>query len=331
MKYFIDDYKLASIDLPENFALSKVIQEQDGMKQKVDEGGNALFTKYELLPEFDFIGNPIYLDQNGGKTLDPQSVATWTFEEVEGEMVSVPSEWVDNEPSLVMTSVETTDSKIPTAWETQTVTYPSQIQKTDEQGNLLYIDGETGEETLLTGYEDYDENFIENAPVMIPIEYPEGFQLVQEVQVPTEWLEYEPVMVPNMVDVTKNFSEKPELFTVEEIITQKFTLIAQELGFEYCIADCFLTAEDLDLEWVEHKADTGVKLVSIQPNGACRTKQIQLDVPVGARKLYLEADINIVANAFIDYDVFTVVFNETQGKRGNVRAYALFFNEEVVQ
>ena len=333
MIYYADQLKLVPIDLPENFTLSKVIQEHDGMKQKVDEGGNALFTKYETVQKKDQNGSLLYLDfDTGMETLCPQRVSAYIEREDEdGFLVQWPTEWIDNDLITIEVPVETTAPRVATAWETQTVPDITYIQKVDAEGNPLYYlmcldeDGnesmmETTESTFLD-----DEYEVELEPVLIPIEG------TKDIQVEIEWLEYDPCMVPNMVDVTVSFVERPEQFTVEEIITQKYTMIAQELGYEYCIADCFLTEDDLDLTAPGHSADTGVKTVSIQPNGMCQTKIITSEVLIGEYKLYLEADANVIASVFIEYNTVAVTFHETDGKRGNVRAYALFYNEEVAQ
>ena len=334
MKHPIDEYGLNYINLPDNFDMTKVIQEQDGVKQKVDEGGNALFTKYETVQKVNEEGLLLYLD---GFTETTAVQRPSAFDE-EGNV----TEWADNNPIIVDVPVETTESRVAIAWETQTVPVISYVQKTDADGNPLYqivcINEDNSEsitETTNTTYFDgVDENDLD--PIMIPIEG------TKEVQVEAEWLDYEPIMVPNMVDISIKFSERPWEFSVEEIITEKYRFITETVGTTYCLADCFLTAEDLNLSACE-RVDTGVKLVSIQPYGMAETNVLPLDAPARSFKVYVEADSNVdvfvnsvkVENNVVDLLIATdevfLNFTETQGKRGNVSAYALLYNEEVVQ
>lgn len=197
-------------------------------------------------------------------------------------------------------------------------------QKVDEQGNLLYKTNVIVDEI---GVETYDETT-------------EAKTLV-ELDGDARWIDNPSIMIPNIVSINISFAERPSEFTIEEVITQKYTQITEELGYSYALADCFITAEDLDLEVVGHSADTGTKIVSIHPLGFCQTKPLALDALAKTFLVYVEADSNIevsingvaaVNNVVTLPDIvdeIVVKFIETEGRRGEVQAYALFYEEEV--
>lgn len=157
------------------------------------------------------------------------------------------------------------------------------IQKTNDKGELLYKSNiikddlgiETFEETTepktVTKYEEkqvtnkwFDEQGTEHSETVT-------------VKEPIEWIDNKPIMVPNMVKKTVNFSDHPTEFNVNEILNAKYQNLLNNTGYDYILADIFLNEDDIDLSYENHSANTGVAIMELLPHGQAKTKEITLN------------------------------------------------------
>jgi hypothetical protein len=155
-----------------------------------------------------------------------------------------------------------------------------EIQKEDSKGNLLYLDTtkldeqgnptETTESRVVTKTE--PEQIINR---WVDDKGAEQSHTVT-IQSPVEWYDNELEMVPNMVDTNIKYSENPYEFTLDEILEAKYKTILEASQEDNILADMFLDENDLDLTDVNHKANTGVGILELLPDGQAVTKSITL-------------------------------------------------------
>ncbi|AZV57912.1 hypothetical protein [Clostridium sp. AWRP] len=153
-------------------------------------------------------------------------------------------------------------------------------QKTDDKGNLLYLDKnklnvqdnptETADSRDVTKTEDkqvtnkwVDDKGVEQSKTIT-------------VQEPVECYDNEPVMIPNMVDTIIKYSTNPQEFTLDEILEAKYKTILENSQEDNIIADMFIEESDIDLTNKDHKANTGIGIMELLPNGQVVTKSISL-------------------------------------------------------
>lgn len=161
-----------------------------------------------------------------------------------------------------------------------------EIQKRDENGNLLYKDIKAYE----NGKETFEERYYEGGKKPIKFKNVERiFKYVdqagkkheetREIEVPTEFEELEPVMIENLKDEFVTLKQEPTKFTLEEVLEQKYLNLLNESQYDFVLADMFLEESDLDITDSKHAANTGKGIVEILPNGQVKTKSIKLDTP----------------------------------------------------
>jgi len=215
-----------------------------------------------------------------------------------------------------------------------------EIQKKDNNGNLLYLDTnkldtqgnptETIESRVVTKTEPkevinkwVDEKGAEQSQTVT-------------IQEPVEWYDNEPVMIPNMVDTTVKYSTNPTEFTLDEILEAKYKTILENSQEDNILADMFLNESDLDLTNVNHKANTGVGILKLLPNGQAVTKSITLAKSTSTFTL-LEFSTDKGVDIYINDTKFaggtvtlasavdncTIKFVNTTNKLKNVKSYAI--------
>lgn len=124
-------------------------------------------------------------------------------------------------------------------------------------------------------------------------------------RVESERLNFDRAKEPNMISVSVNISEKPEVFTVEDVINLKYQGVLEKSLKDYIIADMFLNENDIDFTNPDHSANTGISLLQLLPNGQAKTKPINLSVPSQSFEiLECEAaegvDIYLAGKKFVD-------------------------------
>lgn len=212
-------------------------------------------------------------------------------------------------------------------------------QKTDQQGKLLYkmnigengTYSETTDSRIVTKYDDKEvENKWTN-------EDGKEHSETVTVQEPIEWIDNEPVMIPNIISKTITFAEDPTQFTVKEILKAKYQTLLENSSYDYILADIFLNEEDIDVTDKEHAANTGVAIMQLLPKGQAKTKSITLDNSASSFELLeLEAagvDIYINDVKFINNKAIlsaatnevVIKFINTTDKAVDVKSYAIAY------
>lgn len=124
------------------------------------------------------------------------------------------------------------------------------------------------------------------------------------VQEPIEWIDNEPIMIPNIVNKIINFIDNPLEFTVEEIIHEKYKNMLEESTYDYILADIFLNENDLNLADPLHSANTGVGILQLLPTGQAITKEIILETSTNIFNL-LEFNADPGVDIYINDTKFT--------------------------
>ena len=216
-------------------------------------------------------------------------------------------------------------------------------QKVNDEGQLLYkIKTFENEEVGEVWSETTDNCTVtKTEPREVSNTYTddEGVEHTSTVTVdePTEWVENEPVMVPNIVNKTVIFADSPGEFTAEEILQARYQKLLDNSTYDYIIADAFLNEEDIDLLDKDHSANTGVALMQLLPKGQAKTKSISLEVPAANFEL-LEfdapgVDIYLSGKKFIDGKLTlssavsncTIKFVNTTDKPVSIKSYAIAY------
>ena len=342
------------IKVPKGFTISKTIVEQQGEKHKELNGkllynkpittnivsyvkiGEMLTDEVTSIPEYENIQKindeqeTLYYAQDGSETTDS------THEDIVDDVIITMDNMSVNLQVLtgrylkdVMGDVTTTthsfeeteESKMAIAWEDEEV--PNMVMVDEEIASL----DDNGEPIL------DDEGNVIKVKTGYLIQVQNGTKIIK---VESEWVKFEPIMIPNMVDVYITLEERPSEFTVEEIIKAKYQSILDASVMDYVIADMFLNENDMNLQDVNHSANTGVSLLQLLPNGQAKTKSIEL--VVSAKKFELlecegieGVDIYLEDNKFIDNKLelispisnCTIKFVNTTDKSIEVTSYAI--------
>lgn len=167
------------------------------------------------------------------------------------------------------------------------------------------------------------------SPLNFIIEVGEEFNLTKTIEV----LEEE-----NTVLKVITFKDNPTEFTVEEIIQAKYQSMLDNSQKDYILADTFLTEEDLDITDINHKANTGVGFIELQPLGQCKAKTITLEIPAKDFKIlefiadegievYLEEQKFTGGSLALSNEVSscTIKFINTTNKPKQVKSYAICY------
>lgn len=125
------------------------------------------------------------------------------------------------------------------------------------------------------------------------------------VKVPIEWEQLEPVMIDNYHTITVTLEERPTAFTLEEVLNEKYSQIINDSQKDFVLADIFLNEADIDLSYENHKANTGLMLLELLPNGEAKTVSIELQKSASEFELlefnsYEGVDLYINDVKFID-------------------------------
>lgn len=293
------------VNVPDNFSLTKEVEEIKEYKQKENEEGTKLFQKEvyreeveEVLDGYDETieetekplmtkvqktdeeGNKLYLEH----LYDGEGEVTDTFESTTQE----DSLGNKNEPIMI------------------------EVQKTTEGGKPLYL-----------------------KPRYVQITH-QVFDHYEETTEETD----EPIMLPVFIIVTKDVFKDVEAFSITEVISAKIEALVEESQYDSIIADLFLNEEDLDLE--KTFANTGVGILQLPPSGYAQTKSIPLN---GKAKVFqfieldkLPAGVSAYVNTkkVIDGKVelaspvsnITIKFLNTTKKFLDVKSYCVVYKEE---
>lgn len=235
-----------SVDVEDNFNLTKSIEEQEGMKHKVNEQGEPLYLKEIYRTEYKEV--IIGQDETIEVTDKPIMIQVQKVDE-EGRKLYL--EAVINDLGEVVDHFETINAKDDLGVNNEPIMLS--VQKTSTSGKLLYL-----------------KDIIERVPY-------EVLESTEEVTDSENILE--PIMIPNVVRNYYSFDTNPTKFNVDEVLAKKYQSILDNSLKDYLVADMFLTQEDIDLADPKHSANTGVALLQLLPNGQAKTKTIELSTP----------------------------------------------------
>lgn len=191
-----------------------------------------------------------------------------------------------------------------------------EMQKTNEEGKLLYLDSE-GNETI-------------ESKIEVKTDEDEGENVAK-------WIDNTPIIIPNLIKKSITFAEDPTVFEVEEILQAKYKSLLENTTYDYILADIFLNEEDIDLADKGHLANTGVAIMQLLPNGQTKTKTITLEAAVSSFELLeLESagvDVYINDVKFVDNKAVlsaatnevVIKFKNTANKAVDVKSYAIAY------
>lgn len=314
--------------------------------QKTNEDGFKLYSQIV----FDEENNPT---EETVETTSFMQILSW-----KDEVTYEPTENVigeDEEGNEIYEQIEHI-TQVPNLVEYNTPIY-IEVQEQDEEGNNLYLKDiyETVEETVLDYIEEVVEpriatkyetvtvkqyqtvtETVEDEMTGEEVEVERLEEIEVEVEQPVEWLELEPIMIPNMVMRTFDLKTNFERFDVEDILHAKYQHILEESQKDYIIGDMFIDETDLDLEDEKHSANTGLAILQLLPKGQAKTKNIELSVDTKEFKL-LEfvadkgVEIYLLGKRFADEKLTlpnsvsscTIKFVNTTDKPKSVKSYAI--------
>jgi hypothetical protein len=259
----------------------------------------------------------IYIDRTTGKASSSQSTLTYA--------ITVPEDF-----TLSKTTEVQEGDKQKANGQGQLLYYASEEVQTESESYWQKTVVETNEARTVTKTE----------PREVTNTYTdeEGKEVTTTVTVdePTEWIDNEPVMIANMVEKTISIVDNPEEFTAEEIIIAKFKNLLEASSCDHILADIFLNEDDINLQDAEHKANTGIAIMQLLPNGQAKTKEITIETSATAFTLlefitddgvdiYIN-DIKVINNQAIlpeSTDKCTIKFFNTTDKPKLVKSYAI--------
>lgn len=189
-----------------------------------------------------------------------------------------------------------------------------EVQKTDEQGNLLFMSNvvtddvgnivsfdETPEELEVLETEDQTHTYT------TVNDEGEEEELTVTSQVPTKTEKREPVLVMEPVYETVTFPESFSHFTYEEIVAAKETSLNQNNLMQLAYFNEDMREEDFSTELTSHSADMGVGFIAVHPSGQVRTEKLPLGILTDRVKIYIEAQegisVEIGTNATTFYEL----------------------------
>jgi len=141
------------------------------------------------------------------------------------------------------------------------------IQKVNENGELLYLNGEvettearvaTEFETVINTYriatdEVTLETVVDELGVTTEVEVPIYEEISTSVEMPISFDEHEPIMIDEVVSKTYTFDQNPYIFVVDEVIEAIAATVPVKTEFELAVdrvsatEDAIMTLMDMNL------------------------------------------------------------------------------------
>lgn len=228
--------------VPQNFTLTKDVDELDKIVQKENENGEKIYLKevFNITTEEVIKGYDETLTETDKPCME-------TVHDTDSDGNKLYTENIYDEEGKVVDTMTTTKSHNEDGEENTPIT--KEVQKVSNNGNLIYL-----------------------KPIIEIIEHKE-FDHFEEVVEETET----PCMVEVFKKVSKEVNANPEAFTITEVLSEVYLNLVDNSQYDYVVADIFLNEDDLDLE--KSYANTGVGILQLPPNGYAVTKTIRLQHP----------------------------------------------------
>jgi hypothetical protein len=174
-------------------------------------------------------------------------------------------------------------------------TIDGERQKTNGAGQQLYLDGdaEVSESRKATAWETVTNTY------NIVNEDGTNEQVTTAAQVPTEWEELPPIMIPNEITTYVSFQDAPALFTYDEILSAKIASIKSNASRDLVYFDEDFPLNKFSEELSSHAANMGDGFIALHPLGSCRTVKLQLGRSADVFQIYLEShpDVKVEVGA----------------------------------
>lgn len=183
-----------------------------------------------------------------------------------------------------------------------------QKQKVNEMGQLLYKDNVVVDE--VSGRETYDEvTEVRKAVAFEEVVNKyiiDGEEVEVPGQVPTEWVDLDPVLIDDVVQKSVSFEENPYIFEYVEVLEAKKDALQKANLRKLVHYDEDFNLEGFSTDLVSHAANMGDGILALHPGGSCRTEKIALGSAVKTVQLYLEAaqdvkvEVGATASSFVE-------------------------------
>lgn len=162
--------------------------------------------------------------------------------------------------------------------------------------------------------------------------------ITEIIQVPDEYEENQPCMIPTYKSVQVDIFSRPEEFSITKLLEVIYAEKMQKYDYSNIITDMFINEDDIDFTYDEHSANTGAFILTLLPQGKVKLKPIELEEP--ARKFELleseiPSDIDIYINnvKFVDgiallthpASVCTLRFENKSNKSLDIKSYAIMY------
>lgn len=238
-----------------------------------DEEGNLIYEhiehKYEVPNNFEY-NEPIYVDVH--------------VEDEEGNKIYLKAiKEVIGEEKVIIETIETTDPIQVFSYKEEEVT--KTVMEMISSCNHV-CDETCGDECAHVCDEFCEPVFKEN-------------QVTEVVQVPDEFEENEPIMIPTYRDAEVDIFSRPEEFEITDVLLVKYEQELAESKYNYILADMFINDMDIDFDYEEHAANTGAFVCCIHPKGKVQLKELILEAPARIFEL-LNSEIPEGINVYIN-------------------------------
>lgn len=276
-----------------------------------DEEGNNIYKQikhtYEVPDEYEY-NEPIYIDVH--------------IEDEEGNKLYLKPIKETWEEEIISETVETTDKIQVFSYKKEEVTKTISVMVSE----CNHVCDETCEGECKHDCDEFCEPVFEEK------------QVTEVVQVPDEFEENEPIMIPVYKEVEVDIFSRPEEFEISDVLLVKYEQDLAETKYNYILADMFINDEDIDFDYEEHAANTGAFVCCIHPQGKVQLKELALEAPARIFELLnseIPEGINIYINDYklnnnkvmlpTNTETCVIRFENTTDKYLDVRSYCIAY------
>lgn len=163
-------------------------------------------------------------------------------------------------------------------------------------------------------------------------------EVVEVIQIPDEYEDNIPVMIPVYKEVEVDMLSRVEEFTIIELLEFMYQRELLDKKYNYILADMFINEDDVDFEYEEHSANTGAFVCSLLPKGKVQLKELELEtkaktfeiimseIPTGI-DVYVN-DVKFVNNKAMlssNVDSCVIRFENTTDKPLDIKSYCIAY------